>query len=122
VTAAAKPGGGPRTWWPTTRTGRVALAVDVMMLGFPLWLFPSWYLVSYLAGAGTLYESPRAVFANSVFQAAVVAVAVLTNLAALVLARDRSVVLVMAVIPLSGVLAYMGWVAAVRGFPGIIPG
>ena len=106
-------------WFPTTRTGKVAGIMDLAMLAFPLWVLPSWYLVTFLVGAGGMFESPRAVAANSIFQALVVAAALVANLVALFRAKDYSILLGLALIPLSAVLLYMGWFAAERGFPGL---
>ncbi len=106
-------------WLPRTRTGHVALVLDLAMLAFPVWVLPSWYLVTFLVGAGGMFESPRAVAANSLFQALLVAVTLGANLVALFRAKDYSILLGLALIPLSAVLLYMGWFAAVRGFPGL---
>jgi VIT1/CCC1 family predicted Fe2+/Mn2+ transporter len=92
--------------------------LDVLLAAFPLWILPSWYLMTFLAGAGGMYESPRAIAANSLFQAVVVALGLLVNLVALLIARDRSIALVLAAVLLSAVLAYMGWYTSVFGVPG----
>ena len=105
-------------WRPSTRTGKAVLVLDVLLAAFPLWILPSWYLVTFLAGAGGMFESPRAIAANSLFQAVVVGVGLFANLVALLIARDRSIALVMAAVVLSAVLAYMGWYASVFGVPG----
>jgi hypothetical protein len=105
--------------WPArSRIGRIALGIDLALLAFPLWILPSWYLVTFLIGAGTMYESPRAIAANSVFQGLVVAFSLLINLVALVGAKDRSKFLVLAVAVLMAVLVYMGWYMQEYGFPG----
>jgi len=99
--------------------GNVALVLDLAMVAFPIWVLPSWYLVTLLVGAGGMFESPRAVAANSIFQCLVVAGTLVVNLAALLRAKDYSILLGLAVLPLSAVLLYMGWFAAVNGFPGL---
>lgn len=118
MTASSKAHGPSIGWLPRTRTGKTALVLDLVVAAFPLWLLPSWYLVSFLSGAGGMFESPQAVAANSVFQAAVVAGTLAVNLAALLRARDHSILLGLALIPLSAVLVFMGWSAAVNGVPG----
>ncbi|MEE9094583.1 hypothetical protein [Pseudarthrobacter phenanthrenivorans] len=105
-------------WRPTTRTGKAALILDVLLAAFPLWILPSWYLVTFLAGAGGMFESPRAIAANSLLQAVVAGFGLLTNLVALLIARDHSIALVLAAVLLSAVLAYMGWYTSVFGVPG----
>jgi hypothetical protein len=75
--------------------------------------------VTLLVGAGGMFESPRAVVANSIFQALVVAATLAVNLAALLRARDYSILLGLAVLPLSAVLLYMCWFVAANGFPGL---
>lgn len=105
-------------WLPRTRVGKVALGLDLGLAAFPLWIVPSWYLVTFLAGAGGMFESPRAVTANSVFQSIVLAATLAVNLVALLRAKDHSILLALAVIPLSGVVLYMGWFAAANGLPG----
>jgi len=105
-------------WRPSTRTGKTALIVDALLAAFPVWILPSWYLMTFLAGAGGMYESPRAIAANSLFQAVVVVVGLLANLVALLIARDHSIALVLAAVLLSAVLAYMGWYTSVFGVPG----
>jgi hypothetical protein len=117
--SAAKAREHPLVWFPTTRAGKVALTLDLVMAAFPLWLLPSWYLVTFLVGAGGMFESPTAVAANSLFQAAVVAGTLIVNLAALLRAKDHSILLALALIPLSAVLAFMAWSAAVNGLPGL---
>ena len=106
-------------WLPRTRLGNVALVLDLAMVAFPVWVLPSWYLVTLLVGAGGMFESPRAVVANSIFQGLVMAGTLGVNLAALLRAKDYSILLGLAVLPLSAVLLYMGWYAAVNGFPGL---
>ena len=98
----------------------MALALDLVTAAFPVWVLPSWYLVTLLVGAGGMFESPRAVAANSIFQALVVAGALVVNLAALFFAKDHSILLGLALLPLSAVLLYMGWFAATNGFPGLV--
>lgn len=105
-------------WAPRTRMGKVALGLDIAMLAFPLWVLPSWYLVTFLIGAGGMFESPRAIAANSVFQGILVVCALLVNLVALLGARDHSFFLVVALGLLTAVLVYMGWYTAEFGFPG----
>ena len=105
-------------WLPGTRAGKAVLAFDAVLAAFPVWILPSWYLVTFLSGAGGMFESPRAIAANSLFQAAVAAVGLTANLAVLVLARDRSLALVLAAVVLAAVLAYMGWYASTFGVPG----
>lgn len=118
VTASSRAHGRSIGWLPRTRTGKAALVLDLVMAAFPLWLLPSWYLVTFLVGAGGMFESPKAVAANSLFQALVVAGTLVVNLAALLCAKDRSILLGLALIPLSAVLLFMGWSAAVNGLPG----
>ena len=74
--------------------------------------------MSSLGITHSLFESPRAIAANSIFQTLVVAITLAVNLAALLRAKDYSILLGLALLPLSAVLAYMGWFAAVNGFPG----
>jgi len=88
------------------------------MLAFPLWVLPSWYLITLLVGAGGMFESPRAIAANSIFQAAVVVGALAANLLALLRARDYSVLLGLATLLLSAALLYMGWFVVANGVPG----
>jgi len=96
----------------------VALGLDLAMLAFPLWVLPSWYLVTFLIGAGGMFESPRAIAANSIFQGIVVVAVLLVNLVAIVVGKDHSRALGLAVLLLIGILAYMGWYASEYGFPG----
>lgn len=119
MTSPSKARGRKIAWLPRTRIGNVALVLDLAMAAFPVWVLPSWYLVTLLVGAGGMFESPRAVVANSVFQGLVVAGTLVVNLAALLRAKDYSIVLGLAVLPLSAVLLYMGWFVAVNGFPGL---
>lgn len=119
MTLPSKARGRKIAWLPRTRIGNVALVLDLAMAAFPVWVLPSWYLVTLLVGAGGMFESPRAVIANSVFQGLVVAGTLVVNLAALLRAKDYSILLGLAVLPLSAVLLYMGWFVAVNGFPGL---
>lgn len=119
MTSPSKARGRKIAWLPRTRIGNVALVLDLAMAAFPVWVLPSWYLVTLLVGAGGMFESPRAVVANSVFQGLVVAGTLVVNLAALLRAKDYSILLGLAVLPLSAVLLYMGWFVAVNGFPGL---
>ncbi len=105
-------------WLPRTRAGKVALVLDLLVAAFPVWTVPAWYLIAFLVGAGGMFESPRAVAANSIFQSLVVVGALAVNLVALLRARDYSILLALAALPLSAVLVYMGWFTAVNGFPG----
>lgn len=104
-------------WIPRTRAGKVALVLDLLVAAFPIWIVPAWYHIAFLVGAGGMFESPRAVAANSIFQSLVVG-ALAVNLVALLRARDYSILLALAALPLSAVLVYMGWFTAVNGFPG----
>lgn len=88
------------------------------MLVFRLWALPFWYLITFLVGAGSMFESPRAIAANSIFQALVVAGTLAANLIALLRAKDHSILLGLALLPLTAALLYMGWFAAADGFPG----
>lgn len=110
--------GRKRAWLPRTRIGKVALGLDLAMVAFPVWVLPSWYLVTFLVGAGGMFESPRAVAANSLFQAVVVAGTLGVNLLALLRAKDHALLLGLAVVLLCAVIAYMTWFAATKGFPG----
>ncbi|HJV97589.1 MAG TPA: hypothetical protein VJ617_00605 [Arthrobacter sp.] len=105
-------------WRRHSRIGKVALGLDLALLAFPLWILPSWYLITFLIGAGGGFESPRAIAANSVFQGVLVLVVLVVNLVAIVVGKDHSRVLGLAVILLIGVLAYMGWYMGEYGFPG----
>lgn len=96
----------------------MALGLDLALLAFPLWVLPSWYLITFLIGAGGMFESPRAFAANSVFQGVVVVVVLIVNLVAIVVGNDHSRVLGLAVLLLVGILAYMGWYIGEFGFPG----
>ncbi|KIS26237.1 hypothetical protein TV39_16460 [Arthrobacter sp. SPG23] len=106
-------------WLPRTRIGKAAGILDLAMLAFPVWVLPSWYLITFLIGAGGMFESPRAIAANSVFQALVVVGVLVVNLVALLLKKDHAILLGLAVLLLSAVLAYMGWYTNVHGFPGL---
>jgi len=106
------------SWLPGTRAGKAALVLDVVLAAVPVWVLPSWYLITFLIGAGGMFESPRAIAANSIFQVVVLAVGLVTNLVALLIARDRSIVLLVAALLLCAVLAYMGWYASTFGVPG----
>ncbi|WP_346957757.1 hypothetical protein [uncultured Arthrobacter sp.] len=106
-------------WLPRTRMGTVALVLDLAMVAFPVWVLPSWYLVTLLVGAGGMFESPRVLAANSVFQGLVVTGTLAVNLAALLRAKDYSILLGLAVLPLSAVVLYLGWLVAVNGFHGL---
>ncbi|MGO4493989.1 hypothetical protein AB4Y86_18090 [Arthrobacter sp. 2YAF22_2] len=105
-------------WLPRTRARKVALVLDLVVAAFPIWIVPTWYFIAFLVGAGGMFESPRAVAANSIFQSLVVVGALAVNLVALLRARDHSILLALAALPLSAVLVYMGWFTAVNGFPG----
>lgn len=116
--APSKARGHRFTWFPGTKAGKAALALDAVLAAVPVWVLPSWYRITFLIGAGGMFESPRALAANSIFQVVVVAVGLVTNLVALLIARDRSIALLLAAVLLSAVLAYMGWYASVFGVPG----
>ncbi|WP_223980750.1 hypothetical protein [Arthrobacter sp. NicSoilB8] len=118
MTESSKPRGRSIAWLPRTKIGKVALGLDLAMVCFPAWVLPTWFLVTFLAGAGGMFESPRAVAANSIFQALVVAGTLVVNLTALLRAKDYSMLLGLAVLALSAVLLYMGWFVAEKGIPG----
>jgi len=105
-------------WHRHSKIGKVALGLDLALLAFPLWILPSWYLITFLIGADGMFESPRAIAANSVFQGVVVIVVLVVNLVAIAVGKDHSRVLGLAVLLLIGILAYMGWYTSEFGFPG----
>ncbi|MBP1135021.1 hypothetical protein JOE31_001253 [Arthrobacter sp. PvP023] len=101
-------------WLPRTRIGKVAGILDLVVLAFPAWVLPSWFLISFLVGAGGMFESPRVIAANSLFQVLVVAGVLVVNLLALLFKKDHAILLGLAVVLLSAVLAYAGWYTAVH--------
>ncbi|MBP1232580.1 hypothetical protein JOE40_002224 [Arthrobacter sp. PvP102] len=101
-------------WLPRTKIGKVAGILDLVMLAFPAWVLPSWFLISFLVGAGGMFESPRVIAANSLFQALVVAGVLVVNLVALLFRKDHAILLGLAAVLLSAVLAYAGWYTAVH--------
>lgn len=103
---AAKARDRPVVWLPTTRAGKVELTLAYLTVLSPFWVFVVLGQAVFQAGASD----------DVVIAMLVVTVAALW--ASLFWARERSLLVAAFTMVLSAVLLFMGWSAAVSGFPG----
>ena len=94
-------------WLPATKTGRCALALVLITPLSPVFYLLIWRVVTFLMGAGEMFESYEVVRAMAVVGLCIQSGVVSVHWAAVVLAKENSLVVGVSTLIMSGFLLYL---------------